>query len=164
MDSVLGWLSGDYGFELSEDVRSNAHYQQIDVDLIMNNGFLEKIPVEVKIRIRYRPDIAVETQSNKEKGTQGYIYKSKASYLAYCYVTDGKLDTRSTLLYLPSLKVWFKAHIGKYAPKLAPNPPDNPLYHTEFYPVPLTDIPIHVFATKVSGRLALTWKARIDQP
>lgn len=140
---VIRWLES-FGFELLGDVRKNEAYREKDIDLLMKDTILGEFGVEVKVRAELHNDIAIETISNVERNTVGYIDKSQAIFLAYVFYIDGKLHPHF-LMYLPKLREWFLKNKHRYKPKYAPNPPEKPVYYTEFYPVPIKDIPPEVF-------------------
>jgi hypothetical protein len=148
--SILEWLQNSYKMIMLKDLRNEKTSQEVDTDLSMQHPDLGSLTVEVKVRKKYYPDLAIETFSCLERKTQGYIDKSQAQFLAYVYLENAKVHSESFVVSLPNLKRWFYLNKNKYTPKLAPNPPENPLYHTQFYPVPLQDIPISFFMPKVA--------------
>lgn len=152
MPSVIHYLE-EYGFKLVRDVRTIQQFQHQDIDLIMMDNVYGEITVEVKVRGTLYPDILLETISNMERDTLGWIYKSKATVLVYVFYINGKLHSRRYVMWLPKLRRWWEKNKAKYlkdprSEKLAGNPPENPEYHTLSYAVPETDIPRHVFLTR----------------
>jgi hypothetical protein len=103
-------------------------------------------------RKRGYSDIAVETASNSERGTPGWIHTSRADWLVYAFLRrNGELG-RVYVLDMKELRRWFLENEHRYPTLRAPNPPDNPRYHTLFKPVPIRDIPEFLF---LFGRRAL---------
>lgn len=148
MDKVLPWLTQTYGFTLVEDLRENPVYWEQDIDLLLMDETMGVLTAEVKIRITLYSDIAFETKSSTEDNTLGNLYKSKADLLVYVFMVNGEVHENSCVLHLPTVRNWFGWNKHKYKPKYAPNPPDSPTYHTEFYPVPLVDLPVIAFYPK----------------
>lgn len=148
MPHVVTWIQQHFRFKLKEDVRKDLFYQKMEVDLIMEDldGVMPNpLLVEVKVRGKFYDDILIETRSNYERNKLGWIWTSQAYLLAYVFHIDGKLHPKRYLLHMPSLREWFRNNQHRYIPLLAPNPPKNPVYHTEFYPVPPRDIPPEIF-------------------
>lgn len=151
MGQVVNWLANRFGLYYRRDVRDDKSFQDLDVDLILTDNQTADIPVEVKVRKTLFDDIALETLSCYERGTLGYLFKSKAELLAYIFFIDGKIHANSAVLDLGGLRHWFKANQARYRPQYAPNPPINPLYRSEFYAVPLDDLPKALFYPRLGG-------------
>jgi hypothetical protein len=136
------------GYKLVSDVRLTPEYQKKDIDLIFNDKTFGDVTVEVKIRLKDYGDLLVETYSCKERQTLGNLYASQAYFYAYAIIEKQQLK-KLYVAHMPSLRQWFDKNKNKYNPKLAPNPPTNTVYHTEFYAIPIQDIPEHIFIIKV---------------
>ena len=147
-DQILNWMKVDYGFSLVEDVRQKEVYWATDVDFLMTDKLGEQFDVELKVRTKIYDDIIIETLSNTERGTEGWITKSKAYFLAYVFCVENQIHPKSCILHLPKLRIWFFQNKHRFNKKYAPNPPNDPLYHTEFYPIPIKHIPRSVFYPK----------------
>jgi hypothetical protein len=145
--SVTAWLQSSYGLETFADVRSNVTYQAQDVDLIAKDHEGNLFSVEVKIRQHNYSDILVETYSNWEYGTTGNFFTSEADLYAYVVYQDGQLGP-AYLLHFPSLREWFGKNRKRYRARYAANPPENPVFHSEFFCVPVEDIPLRCFIPK----------------
>ena len=147
MPLIIDWLSKAYNFSLIQDVRKDKHYQENDVDLIMQDkdGIFGTFSVEIKVRAKLYPDIIVETRSNVERNTVGNLFKSQALFLVYVFLIDHKLHPNRYVIHLPKFREWFIKNKGRYKSNFAPNPPENPVYHTEFYPIPIFDMPQEIF-------------------
>lgn len=145
-DAVVAWLTG-LGFKVTDDVRDDPDFREGDIDLIMED---DGVPwtAEVKVRSTLYGDLALETLSCKEKGTPGFLFKSKANLLVYVFYVGGQIHPKSAVLVLNSLRTWFRRNRGRYRGKLAPNPPGDPFYHSVFYPVPFRDLPRFVYYPK----------------
>jgi hypothetical protein len=149
MPEIITFIQNQYGFQFVSDLREKKEFQDKDIDLLFKDSIMDEIPIEVKIRTQIWNDIAIETKSSTEYDTLGYIYKSQATFLAYAFVIDNTIKS-FYLLHLPRLKEWFERNKHKYKPKYAPNPPNNPIYHTEFYPIPIRDIPFWLFFSPIN--------------
>ena len=143
---VLAWLEKDFHFKLFEDVRQKQAFQEKDIDFLMQDqeGLFKTFPLELKVRKQYYPDIAIETLSSIEANTLGYIKKSQALFLAYVWLEQEQLHSNRFLFNLSALRDWFLENYQKYPRQTAPNPPENPIYHTEFYSVPFGEIPWNI--------------------
>ena len=148
MPHVIRWIQQHFKFKLIQDVRKDPFYQNMEVDLIMED--LDRVMpnplfIEVKVRDTLYQDILIESRKNVEQNKLGWIWTSQGYLLAYTFYIDGQLHSKRYLIHMPSLREWFRKSKTKYHPLLAPNPPENPIYHTEFYPVPPRDIPSKTF-------------------
>lgn len=142
-------LFENLGYVLLADVREKSEYQKVDIDLLFRDNVLGEVPVEVKIRLKDYNDLIVETYSCFERKTLGNLYVSQAFFYAYIIIEDSKLK-KAYIIHMPSLRTWFDKSKQKYKPRYAPNPPDQPVYNTEFYPIPLADIPNYIFYVKTT--------------
>ena len=117
-----------------------------DYALLINGRWVR---AECKIRsTKYRKhaleDILIETKSSVEDDTPGWIYRSAAELLIY--VWEFPTGVFGIILRLPELKKWWMENRHYYTRRiLAPNPPNNPEYHTENYVVPISDLPDDLF-------------------
>lgn len=146
MPQVLQWLEKDFEFKLKEDLRKKPEWWGADVDLLAAHEILGDVKIEVKIRKRYYPDLAIETLSVRERLVLGWIYTCKADYLAYVYVENDKLCKDRYVLHMKTLREWFDRNKQRFTHKEAPNPKvGKPEYHTEFYIIPINEIPKHIF-------------------
>jgi len=153
MPCVIRWIQDDFGFTLVKDVHREPSYYEKEIDLIMedlDHVMPSPLFIEVKVRDELYQDIVIETIKNVEQNKLGWIWTSEAYFLIYVFYIDGKLLPRPRyLLQLQSLREWFRENRERYQAMLAPNPPKNPVYHTEFYPVPPKDIPANIFLLRL---------------
>lgn len=141
---ILDWLAQRYGLTVDVDVRDDPEFQDQDIDVILSD-FGQKYTAEVKVRTRLYGDLALETLSCRERGTPGFLYKSKAALLVYVFYVGGRLHPNSDVFAFSSLRAWFERNRRRYWPKYAPNPPGDPLYHSEIVPVPFRDLPKYLY-------------------
>ena len=106
---------------------------EVDKILVLEDG--TEIMIEEKIRdSKYAGnDIVIEEQSNVEKGTQGWIYYSKADYLAYSWFLCDKV----LLFDMKKLREWYIKNKDRY--EIVTTNTDR-LYHTSFRVIPIKDI------------------------
>lgn len=153
MPHVVEWIQQKFRFKLIRDVHKDPAFYARDIDLIMED--LDRVMpsplfIEVKIRNQLYEDILIETKKNVEQNKPGWIWTSEAQLLAYVFYVDGNLLSRPRyLMHLPTLREWFRQNQSRYQAMLAPNPPQNPVYHTEFYSIPLRDIPEKIFVLRL---------------
>jgi len=109
--------------------------EEIDKILTLEDGI--QIAIEEKVRDKKyaNNDIVIEEQSNVEKGTPGWIYYSKADYLAYSWLQNGL--TKVLLFDMKKLREWYLKNKDRY--NLVMTDTDN-IYHTSFRIIPLEDI------------------------
>jgi hypothetical protein len=153
MPNVVEWIQQYFRFKLRRDVRKDPSFYDRDIDLIMED--LDRVMpsplfIEVKVRNQLYEDILIETKKNVEQNKLGWIWTSEAQLLAYVFYVDGNLLPRPRyLIHLSTLREWFHQNQSRYQCMLAPNPPKNPVYHTEFYSVPPRDIPEKTFVLRL---------------
>jgi len=111
--------------------------EEIDKILTLEDG--SQITIEEKIRDKkyINNDIVIEEQSNIEKNTPGWIYYSKADYLAYSWLQDGL--SKILIFNMEKLREWYQKNKDKYNIIMTNT---NNLYHTSFRIIPLEDIDI----------------------
>jgi len=109
--------------------------EEIDKILTLEDG--SQITIEEKVRDKKyaNNDIVIEEQSNIEKDTPGWIYYSKADYLAYSWLQNGL--TKILLFDMEKLREWYLKNKDKY--NIVTTDTDN-MYHTSFRIIPLEDI------------------------
>lgn len=87
-----------------KDVRDISKYQSADIDCIaiMSNG--DELAVEIKTDTYTSGNFFFETESSKEAGTLGCLYKTKAQFLFYYFVNYGELY----IIDMPAFLAWFE--------------------------------------------------------
>jgi len=112
----------------------------IDKILVLEDN--SQITIEEKVRAKKysNNDLVIEEKSNVEKNTPGWIYYSKADYLAYSWFIDGL--AKVLIIKMDKLKKWYMKNKEKY--NLVTTHTDN-LYHTSFRIIPLSDLDFEFF-------------------
>jgi hypothetical protein len=131
-----------------KDISMERDGKLLDRDYVAKRSEGEPwLRIECKIRSeKYADtgDILIETKSNVERKTLGWIYTSKADLLAYLWPTSNGVE--GYVINLPKLQNWWKLNKHRYPNYiLAPNPPGKPIYHTKCHPIPVTDLPKELF-------------------
>ncbi|MEM2512700.1 MAG: hypothetical protein QXU81_00045 [Candidatus Bathyarchaeia archaeon] len=121
---------------------SNRVEQKSGIDMILR---LDEARVEVKTRnhkaLKYN-DIAVETVSVIEENKPGWIFTSRADYIAYVILDRSERRIlRGWLLKMPDFRTWFLSNVQKYSKHMTKTRRGSREWHTVFATVPLKDIP-----------------------
>lgn len=127
--------------------------EQIENDIDFH-GYLWSEPktFEAKIRKGNYDDLLIETLSNSERGTLGWIYTSQADILAYFFVEKATV-LRGLLIYLAKLKDWWTKE-GKLFDWPKYYGTTGTLYHTENRAVPISAIPADCILLQYGGERA----------
>ena len=142
---VIKWLlekTKPYLFNLNRLKTTNKAYQLKGIDLI---GYTDigTIKIENKIRDHFymkEMDILIETLSNEQRLTPGWIEYSVSDFLAYVYNLNGSIVGH--VLDLPKLKKWWKnENKEEYEIKYSPNEG----YRTKNRAVPISKIPSEIW-------------------
>lgn len=141
------WLQEKLNPETLKNISKEPNGIRKDIDYLLHiDGVLVK--VECKIRsVKHQKhaykDILLETKSSTEMNTEGWITKSEADLLAYVWKNNNHLD--GYIFNLPLLREWWNKNSKHYLDRIyAPNPPLNPLYHTENVAIPINDLPLEI--------------------
>lgn len=147
MPIVETWLTGLFNLQKVWPATIKEQKED-DIDLHALTPTENEVTFEVKIRYKKYEDLLIETLSCIEKKTSGWIYKSKADYLAYVFIVPNK-PIIGDVIDLPGLnKWWYKqgVYVG-YPLKEGTTKTDNGavLYKTQNRAVPIRHIPFHLF-------------------
>ena len=147
MPSVETWLTKLFNLKKTWPATLKEQKED-DIDLHVLTPTENEVTFEVKIRYTYYEDLLIETLSCIEKKTQGWIYKSKADYLAYVFLLPNK-PVIGDVIDLPKLNKWWckqGVYVG-YPPKKGTTKTNNGavLYQTQNRAVPLRHIPFQLF-------------------
>lgn len=119
MPKVCRWLENLLGC-IFEDTSLNDQLE--DMDLKSSEGESYEVKIRsAKYRDLYKKDILIETISNDQKDSPGWIYYSKADWLIYLYKPLD--DLIGYKISMPALKSWWKLnkHQRAWKKKKAPN-------------------------------------------
>jgi hypothetical protein len=120
----------------------NPEIQKAGIDVITTP---HSITYDVKTRMKYYPDILIETVSNIERNIPGWWYTSKADALVYHWLNSQK--NRSLKLYIIALQMLrdmdFLNNVLAMHPEieLKKSSSNNGTWHTAFYTVPINLFP-----------------------
>lgn len=132
-----------------KDISGEADGIKFDRDyVVMINGKWVRVECKTR-RVKYAQyfllEILIETMSSREMNTQGWITKSTADMLAYMWELENS-EVEGFIFDLPKLQEWWINNKNRYNRVVeAPNPPENPLYHTVNIVVPVNDLPSTLF-------------------
>jgi hypothetical protein len=140
------------------NVEDAAAYQAYDVDLLWTllgrNGRLRTIPVEVKgDRYHRTGNFFLETVSNEVKGTAGCFLYTKAAWLFYYFVGNGRLYC----LPVDRVRPWFWHHMDRFAERRTSTPVGDKQYVTVGRLVPITTLLDEVPGIYQFQKEATTW-------
>jgi hypothetical protein len=123
-------------------IREASEYAQreLDIDFYAYAGDMQ-LSFENKIRKTEYDDVLIETISNMNKLTHGWIHTSKADYLIYVFVID-KTIKKGYIFDLHKLRDWWfnQGRYIKYPIFYGETPR---LYKTQNVAVPEKDIPLN---------------------
>ncbi len=106
---IKQWLGGLFGF-LFEDV--SLEEQMEGKDLCANGAFYEVKIRDPKYRTYFKQDLLIETISNSEKDSPGWIYYSKADWLLWIFKPIK--DLAGYLISMKELQRWWRFNQFKY--------------------------------------------------
>jgi len=104
MPKIRSWLENLLGYTFQDT--SDAEQLQ-DMDLISSDGEYYEIKIrDAEYRHLYKEDILIETISNDQKGSLGWIHYSDADWLIYLYKPLD--DLVGYKIQMQALKRWWK--------------------------------------------------------
>jgi hypothetical protein len=123
------------------NVEEDRAYQAYDVDLLWTllgkNGRLRTIPLEIKgDRYHKTGNFFFETMSNEGKGTTGCFLYTKAVWLFYYFVGNGRLYC----LPVDRVRPWFWHQMDHFAERRTSTPVGDDQYVTVGRLVPITQL------------------------
>jgi len=119
-----------------------------DIDLHALTITGNEVTFEVKIRHKVYEDLLIETRSCIKENTLGWIFKSKADYLAYAFLISNK-QIFGDVIDLPSLNSWWCKQGVYYGYPIKDGTTETQngtvLYKTRNRAVPIRHIPFNLF-------------------
>lgn len=137
MEIVKNWLHKHlFVGDLKEATYAEQTQKHIDF-----HGMLYGEPKTFEAKIRYTDygDLLVETLSNTETKSLGWIYTTQADYLIYA-VLENSTVKKLFIINLPYLKEWWNRQ-GRYSKYTTHYGETDNLYKTENKAVPISDLP-----------------------
>lgn len=119
MPKVRRWLENLLGCKFKD---TSITEQRQDMDLISSDGEYYEIKIRgLEYRPFYKKDILIETISNDQKDSDGWIYYSEADWLIYLYKPLD--DLIGYKISMPALQSWWKIneHRRVWKMKKVPN-------------------------------------------
>lgn len=135
---VQEWVAKILGLYDIEEADITSQKAGIDFFAKANGGI--KYSFEDKIRYTYYDDVLIETISNMNTLSKGWIHYSKADFLSYPFIIDGTIK-KGYIFDLPKLQAWWKAHGRNIKYPIKYGKTSN-LYKTQNVAVPEKDIPL----------------------
>jgi hypothetical protein len=137
IEIVKIWLNNNH---LVDTIRDATDFEQMEQDIDFHGSLYGELhSFEVKHRHSIYPDFLVETLSNIEYRTAGWIIKSQADKLVYVFLIKNIIK-KAFIMNLPKLKAWW-LNEGRYNNYPIRKGKTDNLYETENRAVPLGDIP-----------------------
>lgn len=124
-----------------EDTQDNPAYQPKGIDFLWHrkdsDGKVEVVAVEVKWDTYTSGNIALETVSIVENGTQGCFLTSQADLWIYCFPGYA----RALVMPLRQARDWFLKNQERYRRRVTSSRDEGkPQWHTEVALVPIDDL------------------------
>lgn len=136
---VIEWIQKTLNLPILMEVNDYAQ-KELDIDLYAPLEEGEFLTFENKIRFKEYNDVLIETVSNMNTLSEGWIYASKADYLVYVFYLN-KIIKKGYIFNLPKLREWWEktGRLTKYPIKYGKT---SDLYKTQNVAVPERDIPL----------------------
>lgn len=133
----------------SNDAAFQRGGRDLCVKLRRPRGDQQDETIEEKIRAPGKAssydDLLIEYLSNAERGTLGWIYTSKATWLSYIRQPDNAVDV--LILSMPDLRTWFIPRLHNYEERAAQtHAPGGGTYTTLNKVVPFSDPAFQAFS------------------
>lgn len=138
VDRLYPQLTGGRFVSLAGSPGSLYLQKHAHVDAILQLRDGQSIVVEEKFQRGRYNSFLIETLSNVERGTPGWIQTCAADWLLYCFATPGTLECYC--ICLADLRAWFRSNRVRFRTIEASTRVGGGLYHTRCAVVPIGEV------------------------